>query len=326
MTSTVRRLAPVLLVFAALSTPAAADDLVRVGALKAVHYTALWYLPEVGPRHGIKFEVLEFKKGLDAMEAMKAGAIDMASSGSDGAIAARASGVPVYIVAGFSKGGVMIVGRSDLALKSVAELKGRKVGVVRGGAQELALFMTLAKAGLTWSEKGDRDVTLVYLASYPAVNEALATKNIDAMTQIEPQAAIALGKGFGREIVKPYDTELGMPVKSVSMAARFYDERRPVAARVLEAFVDATRTLLARPDVARRFYTEVVFKGNLTQEDYDAALANSPFSYDVTADHIQKTIDAMMKYGVGRMENPPSAREFVKTDLLEAAKRALGVK
>ena len=322
-----RRLAPALLALAALAAPTAgADDLVRVGALKAVHYTTLWYLPQVGAKHGIKFEVLEFKKGLDAMEAMKAGAIDVASSGSDGAIAARASGVPVNIVAGFSKGGVMLVGRSDLSIKAVADLKGRKVGVVRGGAQELALFMTLAKAGLTWSEKGDKDVTLVYLGSYPTVNEALATKNIDAMTQIEPQAAIAVAKGFGKEIVKPYDTELGMPIKSVSMSARLYDEKRSVAARVLEAFVDSTKTLLEHPDVAKRFYTEEVFKGNLTPQEYDAALANSPFTYDVTVDHIQKTIDAMVKYGVGRMENPPSAREFVKTDLLEAAKKSLGVK
>src|SRR5207247_1716345 len=156
-----------LLLASTLGTRARAEDVVRVGALKAVHYTAFWYLPEVGPKHGIKFEVIEFKKGLDAMEAMKAGAIDMASSGSDGPIAARAAGVPVYIVAGFSKGGVMLVGRNDLAIKGVAGLKGRKVGVVRGGAQELALLMTLGKAGLTWSEKGDKDVQLVYLTSYP---------------------------------------------------------------------------------------------------------------------------------------------------------------
>ena len=107
------------------------------------------------------------------------------------------------------------------------------------------------------------------------------------------------------------------------------DKRRALVARrdrLLEAFVDATKTLLEKPDVAKRFYTDVVFKGNLTAQEYDAALANSPFSYDVSVDHIQKTIDAMVKYGVGRMEHPPSAREFVKTDLLEAAKKSLGVK
>jgi NitT/TauT family transport system substrate-binding protein len=322
-----RRIAALGLVLAAaLGASARAEDVVRVGALKAVHYSALWYLPEVGPKYGLKFEVLEFKKGLDAMEAMKAGAIDIASSGSDGPIAARASGVPLYIVAGFSRGGVMLVGRSDLAIKTVADLKGKKVGVVRGGAQELALLMTLGNAGLTSSDKGDKDVQLVYLTSYPTVNEALATKNVDAMCQIEPQAAIAVAKGFGKEILKPYDTELGWPIKSVSMTAKMYDERRPVAAKAVQAFVEATKLFIEKPEVAKKFYTEVVFKGNLTPQEYDAAIANSPFSFDVTVDHIQKTIDAMAKYGVGRMEKPPAAKDFVKTDLLEAAKKSLGVK
>ncbi|HEV8268648.1 MAG TPA: ABC transporter substrate-binding protein, partial [Thermoanaerobaculia bacterium] len=234
-----------LLPFAA--RPALGEDVVRIGALKAVHYATFWYMPQLSQKYGVKFEVIEFKKGLDAMEAMKAGAIDIASSGSDGPIAARAAGVPLYIVAGFSRGGVMIVGRSDLGLKSLADLKGRKVGVVRGGAQELAILMELGKAGLSSSEKGDKDVTLVYLATYPSLNEALATKNVDAICQIEPQAAIAVSKGFGKEILKPYDTELGMPVKSVSMSVKFYDEKRALAAKTIQAFVEATKLFLDKP-------------------------------------------------------------------------------
>jgi NitT/TauT family transport system substrate-binding protein len=71
---------------------------------------------------------------------------------------------------------------------------------------------------------------------------------------------------------------------------------------------------------------ETVFKGNLSEAEYDAAIANSPFAFDMSVDHIQKTIDAMAKYGVGRMANPPKAADFVKTDLLDEAKKSLGVK
>jgi len=38
------------------------------------------------------------------------------------------------------------------------------------------------------------------------------------------------------------------------------------------------------------------------------------------------TTDLMVKYGVGRMEKPPMAREWVKTGLLNAAKKSLGAK
>ena len=34
----------------------------------------------------------------------------------------------------------------------------------------------------------------------------------------------------------------------------------------------------------------------------------------------------MYKTGVGRMAKPPAAKEWVKTDLLEAAKKSLNVK
>ncbi|HEV8268229.1 MAG TPA: ABC transporter substrate-binding protein, partial [Thermoanaerobaculia bacterium] len=55
-------------------------------------------------------------------------------------------------------------------------------------------------------------------------------------------------------------------------------------------------------------------------------IGNSPFGMDVTAEEIQKTIDAMVRYGVGRMEKPPVAKDFVKTDLLALAKKNLGLK
>lgn len=322
-----RIVAALVLLGALAAPPLAAQDVVRVGALKAVHYATLWYLPELSAKYGVKFEVVEFKKGLDAMEAMKAGSIDMASSGADGPIAARASGVPLYIVSGFSKGGIMIVGRSDLSMKSVADLKGKKVGAVRGGAQELALLMALSRAGLTWSDKpGEKDVQIVYLMSYPSLNETLATKNVDAICQIEPQAAIAVSKGFGKELARPYDTELGMPIKAVSMTAKFYDEKRALATKAITAFAEATKLFMEHPDVAKKFYTETVFKGNLTPQEYDAAIGNSPFSLDITPEHIQLTIDAMVKFGVGRMASPPQAKDFVKTEALQAAKKTLGMK
>jgi NitT/TauT family transport system substrate-binding protein len=303
-----------------------AQDVVRVGALKLVHYNAIWYLDKVGAKYNIKFEIREFKKGLDAMEAMKAGEIDIASSGMDGAISARAAGIPVYVVAGFSKGGIMMLCRPDLNLKTILDLKGKKVGVVRGGAQELALLMELNKNKLTYSDKEGKDVQIVYLASYAAVNEAMSTKSIDAMCQSEPQSAIAILKGFAKEMMRPYDTELGMPVKALTMTEKLYNEKHDVAERAIKAFTEATKYFIDNPDVAQKYFTETVYKGSVTPEEYKAAIGNSPYSYDVTTDHVQQTIDAMVRCGVGKMDKPPVAKDFVKTDLLTAAKKSMNIK
>jgi NitT/TauT family transport system substrate-binding protein len=71
---------------------------------------------------------------------------------------------------------------------------------------------------------------------------------------------------------------------------------------------------------------ETLFKGQVSEADFDAAIGNSPYSYELTVDHIQVTTDTMAKYGVGKMAKPPVAAEYVKLDLLDEAKRALQLK
>jgi NitT/TauT family transport system substrate-binding protein len=304
---------------------ARAADIVRLGNLKFAHYGAVWYMKEIAPKYGLEIEEKVFAKGLDIVPAILAGEIDIAASALDAAIAGRAAGAPVYVVAGFAKGGVRIVGRSDLNLKTVRDLKGRKVGVARGGAQELCLLAELGKAGLTWSDKGDKDVQILYLA-YADINGALLNKNIDAMCQSEPQSTQAISKGFGKEIMRPYDTPMGEPVRALIMTEKMYDTRPDVAARVLKCFVEATRTFLTQPALAEKYVRENVFKGQLTDQEYKDAMSNAAFTYDITPQHVQVTTDLMVKYGVGRMEKPPMARDWVRTSLLRAAKKSLGAK
>jgi NitT/TauT family transport system substrate-binding protein len=302
-----------------------AEDLVRLGNLKFAHYGAVSYMKEIAPKYNLKIDEKVFAKGLDIIPAILSGDIDIAASALDAAIAGRAAGSPVYVVAGFAKGGVRIVGRSDLDLKGVRDLKGRKVGVARGGAQELCLLAELQKHGLTWSDKGDKDVQILYLA-YADLNGALLGKNIDAMCQSEPQSAQAIAKGFGKEILKPYDTPIGEPVRALVMTEKMYDDKSGVAERVLKCFAEATQTFLKNPALAEKYIRENVFKGQLTHEEYVDAMSNAAFTYDITVKHVQLTTDLMQKLGVGRMEKPPSARDWVKTDLLEKAKKSLGAR
>jgi NitT/TauT family transport system substrate-binding protein len=302
-----------------------ADDLVRLGNLKFAHYGAVSYMKEIAPKYHLKIDEKVFGKGLDIIPAIIAGDIDVAASALDAAIAGRAAGSPVFVVAGFARGGVRIVGRSDLNLKSVRDLKGRKVGVARGGAQELCLLAELQKAGLTWSDKGDKDVQLIYLA-YADLNGALLGKNIDAMCQSEPQSAQAIAKGFGKEILKPYDSPMGEPIRALVMTEKMYNDKSGVAERVLSCFVEATQTFLNNPALAEKYVRENVFKGQLTHEEYLDAMSNAAFTYDITVAHVQVTTDLMQKLGVGRMEKPPSARDWVKTGALDAAKKSHGAK
>jgi NitT/TauT family transport system substrate-binding protein len=319
-----KRVVTVFVLSILVALTASAADVVHLGNLKFAHYGAVSYMKEIAPKYGLKIEEKVFAKGIDIIPAILSGDIDIAASALDGAISGRAAGAAVYVVAGFSKGGVRIVGRSDLNLKTVRDLKGRLVGVARGGAQEICLLAELSKNGLTWSDKGDKDVHIVYLA-YADLNGALLGKNIDAMCQSEPQSAQAIAKGFGREIIKPYDTPMGEPVRALVMTEAMYRQKE-LAARVLNCFVEATRTFLANPTLAEQYVRENLFKGQLSHEEYVDAMSNAAFTYDITVKHVQVTTDLMVKLGVGRISNPPRARDWVKTDLLDAARKSVAAK
>ena len=316
----------VLLMFAMIgSAPALAADVVRVGNLKFAHYGAVWYMKELGAKYNLDIQERIFPKGIDIIPAIIAGEIDVAASAVDGAIAARASNVPIVIVAGFAKGGARIVGRPDMKWSSVADLKGKKVGVARGGAQELVLLAELGKYNLSFSDKPGKDVQLVYMA-YADLNQALMAKNIDAMCQSEPQSSQSIRKGFGIEIIKPYDTPIGEPVRTLIMTEAMYNQKRDVAERFMKCFVEATKYFIDNPAAAEKFVREQMFKNQLSSEEYHDAVDNSRFTYDVSVNEVQVSIDMMAKHGIAKMTAPPAAKDFVKLDVLEKAKKDLKVK
>lgn len=313
-------------VFCALaaSQAASAQDTVRLGNLKFAHYGAVSYMKEICGKYNIKLEERLFAKGTDIMPAIIADEVDIAASGADASISGRANGVPIYVVAGFAKGGTRIVAQAESGIKTLRDLKGKKVGVTRGSPQELLLLAELEKNGLSWSDKPGKDVQLVYL-SYPDLNQALAGKQIDAMSQSEPQSSQAIRKQFGRELMKPYDTPMGEPVRTLVMSEKLYN-KRDVATRLMKCFVESTSTFNKNPPLAEKYVRENLFKGQLSAEDFRDAMDNADYTYDVTPLHLDVTTHFMQKFGIGHWAKTPKAVDWVKLDLLQQAKNELKVK
>ena len=314
-----------LAILATISSAVQAEDLVRLGNLKFAHYGAVSYMKEICPKYGIKVDERMFPKGPDIMPAVVAGEIDVAALASDGAISARANGVQIYTVAGFAKGGARVVAGVDSGIKTMKDLKGKKVGVTRGGAQELLLLAELERAGVSWSDKPGKDVQIVYLA-FADLNQALLGKQIDAMCQSEPQSSQAINKKFGVEVIKPYNTEMGEPYRLLVMSEKLYSEKKDVAQRLMKCFVESTALFNKDPALAEKYVREQMFKGQISSQDFRDAMDNADYTYDVSLEHIDITTAFMQKYGVGRMAKPPKAADWVKLDLLQKAKAELKVK
>jgi sulfonate transport system substrate-binding protein len=107
--------------------------------LKAIGYRVVW---------------TEFPSGPPLLEALNVGAIDFGNTGEAPPIFAQAAGAPIQYVAyepPAPKGEAILVPK-DSPLKSVADLKGKKVALNKGSNVHYLLVKALEKAGVKYSE------------------------------------------------------------------------------------------------------------------------------------------------------------------------------
>ncbi len=127
-----------------------------------------------------------FPVGAPLLEAMKAGAVDFGYVGSSTMTFALSSGAPlkainVWKVVGPANG---ILVRGDSAIHSVADLRGKRISVVRGSPGHLFVIRALRGAGIPLNA-----VTMVYLSAGDA-KAALTSGAIDAWAIWDPYFAI----------------------------------------------------------------------------------------------------------------------------------------
>ncbi|MEP9375105.1 sulfonate ABC transporter substrate-binding protein [Aquabacter sp. CN5-332] len=195
---------------------------------------------------GIAVKWVEFTAGPPLLEALNAGAVDVGWTGDAPPIFAQAAGANlVYVAALPSNGaGEGILVPADSPIKSVAELKGKKVGVTKGSSAHNLLVAALERAGVSFS-----DITPVYLSPADAA-AAFASGKIDAWSIWDPFFAIAELRGKPRVLTTTKDE---LNVNTYFLANKTFATAHPSI--VLKA-VDALKQSAAwadanRPEVAK---------------------------------------------------------------------------
>jgi sulfonate transport system substrate-binding protein len=139
---------------------------------------------------------VEFTSGPPLLEAMSAGSIDFGAVGDTPPIFAQAAGANIVYAAGqrITNGqGVLVPPNS--AIRTIADLKGKRVGFTKGSSAHNVVIQTLEKAGLTYA-----DITPVYLTP-PDAGAAFANGSIDAWAVWDPYFAIGERKQQGRILI-----------------------------------------------------------------------------------------------------------------------------
>lgn len=166
------------------------DKVVRIGFQKYGKLVLLkgrGTLEEKLKALGYKVAWTEFPSGPPLLEALNVGAIDFGIAGETPPIFAQAAGAPLVYLAYDPPApqGEAILVPKDSALKSVAELKGKKVALNKGSNVHYLLVKALEKAGLKYT-----DIQPVFLAPSDAL-AAFTRGAVDAWVIWDPYEAAA---------------------------------------------------------------------------------------------------------------------------------------
>ncbi|AVT76413.1 sulfonate ABC transporter substrate-binding protein [Rhodopseudomonas palustris] len=180
-----------------------------------------------GQNIGIKW--LEFSSGPPMLEAMNVGSIHYGAVGDSPPIFAQAAGAAIVYAAGqpITNGQGILVPK-DSPIRSLADLKGKRIGFTKGSSAHNVVLLALKKAGLTYG-----DITPVYL-SPPDAGPAFAQGSIDAWSIWDPYFAIGELKQNGRVLVNA--SEVGR-TNSFYIANREFAQRN---ALILKQIIEVT--------------------------------------------------------------------------------------
>lgn len=282
----------------AFAAPAANAVTIRVANLQIAAFLPVAYAAKIASKHGINVKVTNFRRGLEAANALKAGQVDVAVGGVEAALTAIGGGAPAVIISSCTTGGVAWVSRKNAPIKTINDLKGKKFAVIRG-LHELIMKAEFEKHHLTMStQPGKADVQVFYINAPPALNVALKTGRVDAMSAPEPFPSQAIVAGYAKPLLLPYDTPLGDIPRAVFMRTDFIKAHPKEAQAYVDSLVDATKQLRDNPALAKKFALNDALKGAMTANDWDLSIKNIKFNVSLNPQMVKAYIHYMTQFGM----------------------------
>ena len=211
---------------------------------------------------GTNVRWVEFTAGPPLLEAMNVGSVDVGWTGDAPPIFAQAAGAAIVYVAALPSNGAgeAVIVKKDSPIRTLADLKGKKVGFTKGSSSHNLTVVALEGGGLSYS-----DITPVFLSPADAA-AAFARDSVDAWTIWDPFLAIAQARYEPRLLVTSKEAlkvntyflankafaaknarAIDLTLAGLDEAAKWADANRPAVARALH---EVTGVELAAQTVA----------------------------------------------------------------------------
>ena len=211
----------------------AAPKEIRIGTQKG------GFFPSVRQRHsledvfqplGIEVKWIDFQFGPPLLEAINVGSVDFGYVGDAPPIFAQAAGARIRYAAAVKQNGntQAIIVPQDSPIKTLADLKGKRIAFGKGSSAHNLLVAALEKAGIAWSE-----ITPAPLAPADAT-AAFAKGSVDAWSIWDPYLALAELKQNARVIA--FDKDVHKPNSFYIVGADFVEKNPALVGRLNTVF------------------------------------------------------------------------------------------
>ncbi|SDQ59045.1 sulfonate transport system substrate-binding protein [Paraburkholderia fungorum] len=206
-----------------------------------------WLEQALAPQHTEVKWVLSLGSNR-ALEYLNSGAIDIGSTAGLAAVLARANGNPIRAVYVFSRPEwTALVVRKDSPIKTLADLKGKKIAATKGTDPFLFTLRALHTAGLSRD-----DVEIVNL-QHPDGRTALANGQVDAWAGLDPHMAAAQIDDGAKLLYRNVDFNTwGL----LDARDDFIHDHPETLAQVLKVYEKARAWIAAHPDETAKIVAE----------------------------------------------------------------------
>jgi ABC-type nitrate/sulfonate/bicarbonate transport system substrate-binding protein len=307
--------------FSALFAGSAYAADIRVG-VQSVPPDEVYLAKDWTKAYGVEAQITQFSSGGEMLKAFVAGRIDTANGGSARLVTLAAKQPDIfYIIAteqfGGDRYGVMV--RANSPVKTVQELKGKKIGAVTGSGTFNTFRVYLQENGMRES-----DFKIVNM-KVQDLRAALQEGIIDAAVAWEPHVSIAETMGVAKRIVSMKG--VNKSPNFILVSRTFADQYPEVVTKFVASLIDAGNLIKSNPAEAGKLAAQKISSRGVKVDPKALELSFTRIDVDrqVTDDLIAELVpiaESMKK--AGKIDHVPEFKHLVNQKFYDQAVKIAG--